>query len=261
MVILTGKEGEEALRGRVPEIAIRRAKEMRGEGVTVVAVEPGDDVRRDFRFAGRYGLLTYLDDCYQAPFEYVRFVHEGGRRVFEALLATSGKYLLVVPDEDWVDDRLRVVLDVEGEETASHGEAGRPKQSDMHDLDARAKNLVGRTITRISLRARRATGVEVRVTGRWEVTGCIEAGGLILGPSLVPEVLPGHDGEVVTGYLHVESMLDRASFFGPGWGRGACDGVAFLVDADEAEEEKIKGEMVAHAKGYDGERKGGRGNP
>ena len=130
MVILTGKEGEEALRGRVPELALRRAGQMRGKGVSVVTVERGDDVRRDFPMGGRYGLLTYLDDHYQAPFLYVRFVHEGGRRVFEALLAPSGKYLLVVPDEDWVDDRLRVVLDVEGEETPSCGQRGGGKRSE-----------------------------------------------------------------------------------------------------------------------------------
>ena len=119
MVILTGEEGEEALRGRVPELALRRAGQMRGEGVSVVTVERGDDVRRDFPMGGRFGLLTHLDDEYEAPFVYVRFVHEGGRRVFEALLAPLGKFLLVVPDEAWVDARLLVVLDVEGEGQAS----------------------------------------------------------------------------------------------------------------------------------------------
>jgi len=121
MVILTGKDMDESLRGRVPEIALRRAVEMRGKGVSVVAVERGDDVRRDFPMGGRFGLLTYLDDHYQAPFAYVRFVREGGRRVFEALLAPLGKFLLVVPDEDWVDDRLLTVLDVEGEEASPEG--------------------------------------------------------------------------------------------------------------------------------------------
>jgi hypothetical protein len=121
MVVLTGKVGDEALRGRVPEIAIRRAAEHRETGVTVVVLEQGDDVRRDFRMAGRYGLLTYLDDHYQQPFEYVRFVREGGRRIFEALLAPSGRFLLVAPDEDWVDERLLVVLDVEGEQALPGG--------------------------------------------------------------------------------------------------------------------------------------------
>lgn len=121
MVILTGKEGDAVLQGRVPEIALRRARELAGKGVRVLVLEQGDDVTRDFRVVGRFGLLTYLDDHYQAPFEYVRFVREGGRRVFEALLAPRGRHLLVTPDEDWVDSRLRLVLDVEGEEVPAEG--------------------------------------------------------------------------------------------------------------------------------------------
>lgn len=121
MISLCGSEEEEALRGLVPEIALRHAKELRENGVTVLVLERGDDVRRDFRMVGRYGLLTYLDDHYQAPFEYVRYVVEGGRRVFVALLAPSRRYLLVVPEEDWVDDRLLVVLDVEAEELLASG--------------------------------------------------------------------------------------------------------------------------------------------
>lgn len=130
MISLCGREEEEALRGRVPEIALRHAKELRENGVTVLVLERGDDVRRDFRMVGRYGLLTYLDDHYQAPFEYVRHVVEGGRRVFVALLAPSRRYLLVVPEEHWVDDRLLVVLDVEGEELLASGPdaAKRPPQ-------------------------------------------------------------------------------------------------------------------------------------
>lgn len=122
MISLSGGGEEEALKGRVPEVALRQAKELRGSGVTVLVLEREDDVRRDFQMVGRYGLLTYLDDHYQAPFEYVRHVVEGERRVFLALLAPSGRYLLVVPEEDWVDDRLLVVLDVEGEELLDSGQ-------------------------------------------------------------------------------------------------------------------------------------------
>lgn len=122
MISLSGWDKDEALRGRVPEIALRLAQGLRESGVTVLVLERGDDVRRDFRMVGRYGLLTYLDDHYQAPFEYVRFVVEGERRVFLALLAPSGRYMLVVPEEDWVDDRLLVVLDVEGEEFLDSGQ-------------------------------------------------------------------------------------------------------------------------------------------
>jgi hypothetical protein len=45
----------------------------------------------------------------------------GGRRVFEALFAPSGRILLVAPDEDWVDERLLLVLDVEGEQAPPGG--------------------------------------------------------------------------------------------------------------------------------------------
>ena len=116
MEILTGADGEDALRGRVPALAIRRAKELAGEGVTVVVLEETDDAVNDFGMVGRCGLVTYLDDHYQAPFGYVRYTLEEGRKVYEALLLPSGRYLLIVPDVDWVDYRLRVVLDVEGEE-------------------------------------------------------------------------------------------------------------------------------------------------
>ena len=74
MIVLVGDERDESLSARVPELALRRAKQLQAESVAVVVMEEGDDVRRDFRMAGRHGLLTYLDDHYQAPFEYVRYV-------------------------------------------------------------------------------------------------------------------------------------------------------------------------------------------
>lgn len=119
MVVLTGEDGDEILRGRVPDLALKRARELRGGGVSVLVLEEGDDVCRNFRMVGRFGLLTYIDDHYQSPFEYVHYVLEKGRKVYEALLAPACKYLLVAPDEKWLDDRLQVVLDVEGEEVSN----------------------------------------------------------------------------------------------------------------------------------------------
>lgn len=116
MVVLTGKDGEEDLHGRVPELALRRARELRDQGLSVVVLEEADDVVNDFGMVGRYGLVTYLDDHYQAPFEYVRYVVEDGVKVYEALLL-PGRHLLVTPDADWVDHRLRVVLDVESDDS------------------------------------------------------------------------------------------------------------------------------------------------
>ncbi len=116
MIALAGGPGDAVYWDCVPALALRRAKELRGTGITVVVLERRDDVIKDFLVVGRYGLRTYLDDHYQAPFEYVRYVREGGRKVFEALLLPLGKHLLIVPDEEWVDEQLLVVLDVEGEE-------------------------------------------------------------------------------------------------------------------------------------------------
>jgi hypothetical protein len=117
MVRLTGKGGEEALRGRVPDLALRRARELRDKGVTVLVLEETDDVVNDFGMIGRFGLVTYLDDHYQAPFGYVKYAMEVGQKIYEALLLPSGRFLLVAPDAEWVDSRLLVVLDVESDDS------------------------------------------------------------------------------------------------------------------------------------------------
>lgn len=121
MIALAGGAGDAAYRDCVPALALRRARELRKAGVTVIVLERGDNVIKDFLVVGRYGLRTYLDDHYQAPFQYVRITRERGKRVFEALLLPLGKHLLIVPDEEWVDDQLLVVLDVEGEEVLPKG--------------------------------------------------------------------------------------------------------------------------------------------
>lgn len=114
MVVIARYEG--TLAGRVPELALRRAAEFSGKGLVLV-LEEGDDVERDVPQAGPYGLMTHLDDAWQEPFSYVRYVFEGERRVYEALLAyVNVPTLVVVPEAPWVDDRLLLVLQVDGEE-------------------------------------------------------------------------------------------------------------------------------------------------
>jgi len=77
-------------------------------------------VSRDFPMAGRQGLLTHLDDCWQEPFAWVRMVTVGSCRVYVAKLAKSyskGDHVVIVPtDAQWVDERLRLVLSIEVEE-------------------------------------------------------------------------------------------------------------------------------------------------
>jgi hypothetical protein len=118
MQVLTGQTAR-SFRGRVPDLALRRAESL-PEGGVVVFVEQGDDVERNMPQAGRYGLLTHLDSHDQQPFASVRSVVEDGQRLFLAQLAYGKRPVTVVaPDLPWLDRRLRLVLDVEAEETLS----------------------------------------------------------------------------------------------------------------------------------------------
>jgi hypothetical protein len=123
MIVLTSCRQAESLRGSIPELAIRRMHELGG---SVLVLQEGDDIARGIPQAGRYGLLTHLDDEWQAPFDWVRYLFEGGKKFFEAQLNTGGKrqVIVIVPDEKWVDERLAVVLDVEGEEASPEGPPG-----------------------------------------------------------------------------------------------------------------------------------------
>ena len=88
-------------------------------GCRVLVLQEGDDPERDFPQAGRYGLLTHLDDCWQEPFAWVRIVTVMGCRLFVAQLAKcyeKEKYMVVVPDSEWVDERLRLTLKIEAED-------------------------------------------------------------------------------------------------------------------------------------------------
>lgn len=119
MVVLTGDEQSAPVAAMVPEPVLRLARSLAGDGCVLV-LEEGDDVERDVPQAGRHGLLTHLDDCWQEPFERVLWVRENGRRVFVARLAACRVPTVVVAaDAVWLDERLRLVLDVEGEEGCS----------------------------------------------------------------------------------------------------------------------------------------------
>ena len=103
-----------SIQAMVPEVA----------GCRLLVLEEGDDLVLDFPVGGRYGLLSHLDDPWQEPFAWVRVTTVRGCRMFVARIAKSyrkGDYALVVPDADWVDERLRLVLGVEAEEAVPGG--------------------------------------------------------------------------------------------------------------------------------------------
>lgn len=125
MIRLTSAEQARGLAGRIPALAVRRMEQFEGEDGLydpelhgcIVVLEKGDDLSRDVPVPGG-GLLAQLGEEEPSPFEYVCFVRENGRRVFEATIPLAGDAMLalIVPDEPWVDERLRLVLDAEGEE-------------------------------------------------------------------------------------------------------------------------------------------------
>lgn len=113
MIVLTACSNSAA---RIPAVAVQVAREL-PHGGTVLVLEQGDDVERGVPQAGRFGLLTHLDDCWQEPFAWVRSVRENGGRLFVARLAYGqAPVAIVVPDAEWLDCRLRLVLDLEAEE-------------------------------------------------------------------------------------------------------------------------------------------------
>lgn len=125
MIKLTDVQQARRLRGRVPDLAILRMEQLAaggnvpGEENYVVVVEEGDDLERDFPVAGRFGLLSALDDLWgESQFESVRFVRENGVRVYAAVLRAddASTVTFVVPDAPWLDDRLSLLLRVDAPE-------------------------------------------------------------------------------------------------------------------------------------------------
>jgi len=108
---------------KVPQEILAKVPEA--VGCRALVLQEGDDPERDFPVAGRHGLLSHLDDCWQQPFSWVRVVTVCGSRIFVARLAKSyqkGEYAVVIPaDASWVDERLRLVLGVEAEDASPGG--------------------------------------------------------------------------------------------------------------------------------------------
>lgn len=106
----------------LPQTILEKVPEAAGGRALVL--QEGDDPERDFPQAGRYGLMSHLDDCWQEPFAWVRVITIRGSRMFVARLARNyrkGTHAVVVPDAPWVDSRLRLVLEMEGEEAGAEG--------------------------------------------------------------------------------------------------------------------------------------------
>lgn len=121
MVVLTGGEQTVEFADRVPAVAMRLAEYLIPAAIILV-LENGDNIEKDVPHAGRYGLLTYLDDPWQQPFVSVSAVRENGARLFVARLAYGSKPVIIIaPDAEWLDSRLRLVLTVECDDASLEG--------------------------------------------------------------------------------------------------------------------------------------------
>lgn len=128
MVKLTSVAQARQLSGVVPALAVERMVQFEGddgcydpeEHGYIMVLEEGDLIERDFPILGEDGLDAILEGEWLSPFEHVSYVREKDRRIFEATIPLGGDAMLVliVPEAPWVDRRLLLVLDAEGQETA-----------------------------------------------------------------------------------------------------------------------------------------------
>ncbi len=119
MTKLTRADQAVQLEGKIPALAILRMKQLQGtddlydparHGYIVVLSENGDIVA-DFPELGDKGLLSGTDDW--PVFDYVEKFNDGTGDVYEAVAHLNNEQVLafIISDTDWLDSRLRTVLE------------------------------------------------------------------------------------------------------------------------------------------------------
>lgn len=119
MIKLTSKIQAEQYRGQIPELAILRMTQLEGtdglydpaaHGFIIVVTEQ-DDVEKDFPEVGESGLLSGTPDW--PIFDCVEKFQEGTGYVVEAVTHLNNEKVLafIIPDELWMDPRLRTTLE------------------------------------------------------------------------------------------------------------------------------------------------------
>lgn len=126
MIRLTSTVQAQALRHRIPALAVLRMTQFEGEdGLydpqrhgSIVVVEPGDDVEQDFPEAGEQGLLSGLEED-AAPFDYVFAYREGDTALFEAVIQIDDEktLTLIIPNAPWLPESLRRRLETLAQES------------------------------------------------------------------------------------------------------------------------------------------------
>lgn len=85
----------------------------------VAVLEEGDDIAKVPREVGRFGLLDVLDNPWRS-YDSISIFNEGDTRYFEMVITIQSDIILtiIIPDEPWLDARLRLVLEVETDTTS-----------------------------------------------------------------------------------------------------------------------------------------------
>ena len=133
MIRLTSAAQARTLRDRIPALAVLRMQQFEGEDGQydpaihghIVVLEAEDQIDRDLPEVGRFGLLDVLDSEWPG-YEYVEVFVENGRRVFEMVIQIDADkaVAVIIPDEDWVDPRLRLILEVEARDPLAGSSPG-----------------------------------------------------------------------------------------------------------------------------------------
>ncbi len=113
MIRLFTIEQAQSLRDIIPELALTRSLQFQGEGYVpeehghIVVIQEGDEVS-SLSEIGNDGLVLF-DEEGLPTYEYVEAFMEDGRIVYEVVfqIDDSRTIAVIVPDEPWLDARLR----------------------------------------------------------------------------------------------------------------------------------------------------------
>jgi hypothetical protein len=119
MTKLTSASQAEQLKGQIPELAILRMTQLEGtdgmydpsaQGFIVVLSED-EDIVADFPELGENGLLSGTEDW--PVFDYVEKFNDGADTIFEAVAHLNNEQVIafIIKDEEWLDVRLRKILE------------------------------------------------------------------------------------------------------------------------------------------------------
>jgi hypothetical protein len=119
MTKLTSSDQANQLQGKIPELAILRMTQLEGNDNRydpdrhgfIVVLSEDENIVTDFPELGDQGLLSGTEDW--PVFDYVEKFNDGTCDVFEAVTHLDNERVIafIITDEEWLDSRLRKVLE------------------------------------------------------------------------------------------------------------------------------------------------------